>query len=108
MPVLMNTGPGFSSGSYLSNRITAPQTVSNQLQSDEQQKQAAEIAAKNVFDTAYDEHSNESFAGRMGMFMSSGVIDVVDTLGSVLPNVDRGDIWNAAADIGLDGKAELS
>ena len=106
MPVLMNTGPGFSSGSYLSNRITAPQTVSNQLQSDEQQKQAAEIAAKNVFDTVYDEHSNESFAGRMGMFMSSGVIDVVDTLGSVLPNVDRGDIWNAAADIGLDGMAD--
>ena len=93
-------------GSYLSNRITVPTTVSNSMNNDADVQKRAEDAANSVFETTYKETPGENFATRMLQFGAASGIDVVDTLGSILPGVERGDVWEGAAELGMEGLAD--
>lgn len=100
------TYPGQNfNGSYLSNRIAAPTNLSQALTDPAMREQAAN-AAQQVFDTKYQEHANEGLAERLGKYVLAGGVDTIDTVASILPNVQRGDIWQSAANMGMKGLAD--
>lgn len=95
------------SGGYLNNRFVVPETTGQeQLNNDEAIRLKAQEVAKQAFNTKFEEFGGETLAGRLGKYTASGVIDVGDTVLSILPGIEREDIWGVASNIGLDGLAD--
>lgn len=92
--------------SFLSSRIQQPSTVSDLLETDNRVKTLTQNAARDVFNTTYDEHAGENIASRLGMFAVTGTIDTIDSIASIVPGIERGDVWEGAKDIGMDGMEE--
>lgn len=105
MPNVIYPGQN-NNGSYLTNRIGSPTTVSETLDSNEMIRRATQDAAQQVFNTKYDEATGETFGGRVMRYGASGVIDTVDTVASVLPSIERGDVWESAREVGMSGLAD--
>lgn len=59
-----------------------------------------------LFNTKYDE-SNEYASTRMAKLLGASAVDTADMVASAFPGVDRGQVWQGARNLGLNGLANF-
>jgi hypothetical protein len=75
----------------------------------EENLQRRQNMTENLFKTKYGEDSKEGVGLRAGKFLASAGVDMVDMVaGSLVPGVDRGDVWSQLSDQGLSGLANFA
>lgn len=81
---------------FLNSRITSDSTAGNSLAPEQQ----AELTHR-MFNTNYQESRGSTTYGRIAGYATGAIADFADTAASsVIPGVDRGDVWNFIGDHG--------
>lgn len=112
MPDLLGIASGMKDVNYITPRVgmTPGGFPSAGLTDDSADNLARRQAmTENLFKTRYNEDSNEGLLVRSGKFLAAAGVDMADMVGgSLVPGVDRGDIWAGARDLGMNRLADFA
>lgn len=106
MDLVSNRGSLTTPSSYLQSRVPIKDT-SSVFDGSEAAQAMQESLVRQAFQTQYNEDPGSTGLGRATRYAAAGLLDVGDQLASILPSIERGEIWGLAKDAGMTGMADF-